>query len=332
MRVLLAIIDVLLAAILIFVIEYPVIKSKKEVEGKVLFVKDISALPLFVAEEEGFFDSLRVKVDLIEAGINGDEVEQVKNGTAQAAFGTDMSMFAYKGAIKPDAFKIIYVSEASVDNPQTKLITLRTTAYRGPKSLENKRVGYYSRTKDNRWIKYIVKNAGGDPEKVKTLPQSQFELFSGLTDKNVDYLIARTPEAQILSASKRLKVVEDGLLENYVSAPFIMNVGFTSVANMQFYPEPTKRIVKAIIKAVDFIRNNPDRALEIANKYLEIDSTIAKVGVKPEDTKLTLPEFRKSFELDPSEIEKATDKMLAAEILLKEADFSRDLMKQQELK
>ncbi len=332
MRVLLGIIDILLAAILIFVIEYPVIKAKKEVEGKILYVRDISALPLFVAQEEGYFDSLRVKVDMVEAGINGDEVDKVKNGTAQAAFGTDMAMFVYKGAIKPDAFKIIYVTEASIDNPQTKLITLRTTRYRDLKSLEGKRVGYYSRTKDNRWIKYIVKNAGGDPEKVKTLPQSQAEVLSGLFEKNVDYLIARTPEAQILAASRKLKVVEDGLLENYVSAPFIMSVGYTSVANMQFYPEPTKRIVKAIRKAIDFIRNNPDEALKIANKYFEIDSTMAKVQVKPEDVKMTLPEFRKSFELDPSEIQKATDKMLDAEILLKEADFSGDLMKQQEVK
>lgn len=332
MRVLLGIIDILLAAILVFIIEYPVLKAKKEVEGKVLYVRDISALPLFVAQEKGYFDSLKVKVNLVEAGINGDEVDQVKNGTAQAAFGTDMAMFVYKGAIKPDAFKIIYVTEASIDNPQTKLITLRTTTYRNLKSLEGKRIGYYSRTKDNRWIRYIVKNAEGDPEKVKTLPQSQAEVITGLTDKNVDYLLARTPEAQILEASRKLKVVEDGVLENYVSAPFIMNIGYTSVANMQFYQEPTKRIMKAIIKAIDFIRNNPDEALKIANKYFEIDSIIVKVGLKPEDVNISLPEFRKSFELDPSEIQKATDRMMDAEILLKEADFSGDLLKQQELK
>ncbi len=332
MRVLLAIIDILLAAILVFIIEYPVIKSKKEVEGNVVYVRDISALPLFVAEDMGYFDSLKVKVHLEEAGINGDEVDKVKNGTAQAAFGTDMAMFVYKGAIKPDAFKIIYVSEASIDNPQTKLLTLRTTRYRGLKSLEGKRVGYYSRTKDNRWIKYIAKNAGIDPEKVRTLPQSPSEVLTGLTEKNVDFLLARTPEAQILEASKKIKVVEDGFLENYVSAPYIMSVGYTSVANMQFYSEPTKRIVKAIRKAIDFIRNNPDKAMKIADKYLEIDSTMVKLNVKPEDVKKTLPEFRKSYEVDPSEIQKATDKMLDAEILLKEADFSGDLMKEQEVK
>ena len=332
MRVLLAIIDILLAAILIFIIEYPVIKSKKEVEGKVVYVRDISALPLFVAEDMGYFDSLRVKVNLEEAGINGDEVDKVKNGAAQAAFGTDMATFVYKGAIKPDAFKIIYVTEASIDNPQTKLLSLRTTRYRGLKSLEGKKVGYYSRTKDNRWIKYVVKNAGGDPEKVRTLPQSPFEVLTSLTEKNVDFLLARTPEAQILEASKKIKVVEDGFLENYVSAPYIMSLGYTSVANMQFYPEPTKRIVKAIRKAIDYIRNNPDEAMKIANKYLNIDSTIVKLNVNPEDVKKTLPEFRKSYEVDPSEIQKATDKMLEAEILLKEVDFSGDLMKQQEVK
>ena len=72
--------------------------------------------------------------------------------------------------------------------------------------------------------------------------------------------------------------------------------------------------------------------MNIANKYLEIDSTMAKLNVKPEDVKKTLPEFRKSYEVDPSEIQKATDKMLDAEILLKEADFSGDLMKEQEVK
>ena len=332
MRALLAIIDIILAAVLVFVIEYPVIKSKKEVEGKVLYVKDISALPLFVAEKEGYFDSLKVKVDMVEAGINGDEVDAVRNGSAQAAFGTSMEMFAYKGAIKPEAFKIIYIAVASVDNPQTKLITQRDTRYRGIKSLEGKRIGYYSRTKDNRWIQYIVKNAGGDPTKVKTLPQSQTEVLTSLFDKNVDYLIARTPEAQILAASKKLKVTEDGFLENYVSAPFILSAGYTSQANMQFFPEPTKRILKAITKAIDFIRNNPDKALQIANEYFDIDSVIAKVGVKKEDVNIKLPEFRKSYEIDPSEIQKATGKMLDAEILLKEADFSGDLLKEQDLK
>ncbi len=333
MRVLLAIIDIILAAILIFIIEYPVIKAKKEVEGKIVYVKDISALPLFVAEDLGYFDSMKVKVNIEEAGIGGEEVEQVKNGTVQAAFGTDMSTFVYKGAIKPDAFKIIYVTEASIDNPQTKLLTLKTTKYRGVKSLEGKKVGYYSYTKDNRWIKYVVKNAGGAPDKVKTLPQSSMEVLTSLFEKNVDFLLARTPQAQVLEASRKIKVVENGFLENYVSAPFIMNVGYTSVANMQFFSEPTKRIIKAIMKAVDFIRNNPEKAMEIADKYLQIDSVmVTTTHVNPKDIKKTLPEFRKSYEVDPAEIQKITDKMLDAEILLKEADFSGDLLRQQEVK
>ncbi len=325
MKFLLIIVNLILAAVLVLIIEYPVIKSRKIVDGTVTYTPTLTALPLFVAKEEGFFDSTKVNVKMVEAGINGNEVDDVKNGTYIAAFGTDWSNFVYKGAIKPDAFKIMYSTFSSIDMPYTALYGNPRIAYKGIKDLKGKRIGYSSLTKDNKWVRYIYLQYGGKNKNDLTLLSLGVnEMDSAIIKKNVDFIVAREPEKSILGLDKRHnKLDENAFLEQYVQAPFPVGVGYTSIACLQFFPEPTKRISRAILMAVKYMRNHPDVASNIAHKYLNIDSTV---------TNFNVPSFKIMDEIDPSEITKTTDMMLKSEITLKEADFSRSILKPQEIK
>ena len=324
MKILLPIINFILALILVFILVYPEIQAKKVVEAQVLYTKNMGALPFLVAQEKGYFDSLRIKISAEEVVKGGEEVEMVGRGSKNAAFGTLWDLFAFKAAIRPEAYKIFYQVKSSVDNPQTALITLKKKRIRTLKDLKTKRkIGYYKDSKIKQIIKYILGEMGIDPEIHSYIPLSLKEMQTALEENIVDVLVAVEPVRSELLKKNGIKIVDDGFIEKHVFSPYLYSTGFTSIVNVNLNRKAIKRLVLATEMAIDFIRKHPDKTVEIIRKSFGIEDTTVYVNI---------PSFEKYSEIDPAEIRRLQDKLRDMQVLLREADYTGSLMKREDLR
>ncbi len=331
MRKILPLINIVLAAILVYILIYPQIQARKIVQVTLKYEQNLSALPLFVAQEMGYFDSLRVKATIEEVAKPGSEVDEVTKSAVQAAFGLSGDEYFFKTGPRPSAYRLIYTCSSSEGLPQTALFVKRPpkrrrrrrrTRIKGIKDLVGKRIGFLRGTHYDEILKYIVRKEELDPEKFHFTPLSGFEMDSALQKDLVDALVAVEPYRTILlNKPEEVKLVEDGFFEKHAITPFLLGVGFTSRVNIQLKRNATQRIIKAISMALKYIRTHPDSAVIIANNHLET----------PTDLVFPLPNYQGYNEIEIPGLIRWASFMKDANILLFDVDVEAYLLRHEEM-
>lgn len=330
MRKILPIINIILALILIYILIYPQLKTKKVVSVNILYEQNIASLPLFVAQDLGYFDTLRVKIDTLrEVEKPGKEVDAVTTSAAQAAMGLSGDGFIFKTGPRPDAYRLIYLCSSTEGAPATALFVKRPPKrkrrkkrIKGIKDLVGKRIGYLRGTHYEDILKYIVKEEELDPNKFHFTPLSSFEMDSAIQKDLVDALVAIEPyRTMLLNQSEEVQLLEDGFFENHAVSPFLLGVGFTSNVNVQLKRNATQRILKAMSMAIKFIRTHPDSALAIADRHLEM----------PEDFTFALPNYSDYKEINIPGLIRWASFLKDADVLLFDVDVEQYIFKPEEM-
>jgi ABC-type nitrate/sulfonate/bicarbonate transport system substrate-binding protein len=324
MRKLLVVINIILFAILVFILSYPRIQAAKIKEIKVIYTKNVSALPLFVALENGYFDSLKLKASLEEVDKPGDEVERVGRGALGAGFGTSWDLFALKASASPEIFRVIYNVKASVTEPQSALVSPKNRGIRSFRDLTRKgvRIGYLKDSRQMDMIKYVMATEKVREDNYTLMPFSYAEMKDTNTLRFVDAMLVMEPLRTYLIKKNLVNVVEDGFLERRILTPFLTGVGYTSRVNVQLNKEGVARLAEGLNKAIDYIRKDPQSAQKILRKYIEIEDTFT----------VNLPTFEKYSELtDVAEINRTVQKYIEMQVMFREVSFGSSILRKEEI-
>jgi ABC-type nitrate/sulfonate/bicarbonate transport system substrate-binding protein len=326
MRYLLTLLNVILATILLYILIYPKIQAGKVVEARILFEKDISALPLYIAEEKGFFDSLKIKVTIEETYKSGEEFDEIAKTTAHLGSGIPWSTLLFKSAARPKAVRLILSMESTISEPYDAIFVkkerLRRKRIRKYKDFEGKRLGFPRGTMYDLLLKYFLQGEGVNVDRIVFVPVSQSEMDSAIQNNLVDILLAVEPARSILMGDKSVELFEDAFLEKHLITPFPVGAHFTSLANVNLNKRIVKRLQSALNMAVDVIRTNPEEALNVAKKYLEI----------PENLELNLFSFKKYDEMDQTTLERFSKLLYDAGVVLFEVPVSEMFLKPEEIR
>lgn len=146
------------------------------------------------------------------------------------------------------------------------------------KDLKGKKVGFVVGSVSHQLLYIYLKSEGLKPDEVKQVNLTPADIVTAITAKNIDAAVVWEPFISSIEANKAGKFVKDaeGYKEN-------VNVIIAGNAFAKKNPEVVSRLLKVLDKAEKWIKENPDKALEIISK----DS-----GFKPEVLK---PSFDKTI-------------------------------------
>ncbi|MCF6192123.1 MAG: ABC transporter substrate-binding protein [Candidatus Hydrothermae bacterium] len=313
---LLAVVNTVLFFILIFILIRPQIQARSQVSGKIAYALTPYALPIWVAADNGYFDSLKVDVALDLQIRRADEVELVANGASQFSGGTLFETFIPAIVRRAHVYRLFTVFQSTRTEPQTALIARR--GIRKPTDLKGKRVGYWDQTRDDELLRQFLEAEGIPPRSVSLIPLTFTEIAHALEKNRVDAVLAYEPWRTYYQQQKGVRVLEDGFLENRLHTPLLLGTLYTSMLNLQLNRAATDRIGRALNMALSFIRSNPDSARNILVRHLlESDSTLTVPDSFP------LPKFQTYRELEPSILKAFVQRLREVNLLLVE-EFPTD--------
>lgn len=325
MKKVLIIVNILLFVVLVFILSYPRIQAGRVKEISIVYNKNINSLPLFVAQENGYFDSLKLKVNLVEVGRPGDEVEQVGRGAMGAGFGTSWDQFALKASASPEIYRIIYNVKASITSPQSALVSPKNKNIRTFRDLTKRgtRIGYLRDTRQMDMIRYIMASERVPEENYNLMPYTFAEMKDENTLRFVDAMVVTEPLRTYLIKHNLVNVIEDGFLEKRVINPMMFGVGYTSRVNVQLNKDGVARLVESLSEAINFIRKDPQTAERILRKYLDLG----------EDTfSINLPTYEKYSEIsDLTEINRTLQKFVEMQVMFREVSFDNSILRRDEI-
>ncbi len=322
MNKILTVINLILIGLLVYILIYPQMQARKTVEATVVYQLDVGALPLFVAEKYGFFDSTNVKVETKEALFGIEGIEDVAKGKAQVLVGINWLNALFKMAARPEAYRVLYSASYGADHPYTALLTLRKKRIRKLKQLQLKKVGFLRGSRMDFFLKTFLKKEGVDPDKISFVGLLPSEMDSALEKNLVDALLAPEPYRSLLLDRKGIRILEDGFLLKRIVSPLPISLGVTSIVNLNLNKAKVQRVYQALEMALRFIRDYPDSAAQIFRQRFEL----------PDSAVVNLPRFSTYQELEPARLQKVVEACKEAQILLVDIDPSQLILQPSEIK
>ncbi len=318
----LTLINLILLGVLVYILIYPQMKARQVVEATVAYESTPGALPLFVAQDLGLFDSLKVKVTAEEALIGPEVVDDVGKGKYQMLFGVDWPNALFRMSARPEAYRVAYSVSYSQTDPYASLITLRKSRIRKLKDLLLKRIGYPKGTRYDLMLKHYLKQEGLDPEKVSFIGLLPSEMTTALDRNLADALLIVEPYRSLVVHREDIRILEDAVFARRIVSPLPVFAGLTSIVNLNLTKAQVQRVYAAVEQAIRFIRENPDSAAQILRQHFEL----------PADAPVNLPQFKTYQEIDPTRLEAVISHLKETSVLFVDLDPNDFLMTPSDIK
>lgn len=231
-------------------------------------VKDISVMLdwypnavhsyLYVAQEKGYFEEEGLNVNLQFPANPTDPINLAAAGkvTVGISYQPDVIMARANQDVN------IKSVGAIVRSPLNRIIFMEDSDIQSPKDLEGKTVGYPGIPLNESLIQSMVKEDGGDPEKVKMVDVG-FELGSSIVSEKVDAVIGAyiNHEVPVLKheghETRNINPTEHGIPSYYEL------VAVTSDQTWEKEKESIEAFWRAATKGYEFTAENPEEALSI---------------------------------------------------------------------
>ncbi|WP_379970166.1 ABC transporter substrate-binding protein [Ectobacillus sp. sgz5001026] len=182
---------------------------------------------------------------------------------------------------------------AIVRSPLSRVVSLKDAGIKSPKDLDGKTVGYPGTQLSEEYVKTMVKQDGGNPDKVKFVDVG-FDLISALTMKKVDAVTGAYINHEVPLLNKQgFQTVTfnpaDYGVPNYNELVFV--AGDQTLSKDRAAVEAFLRGAK---KGYEFTKKNPDEALQILLNNQEKQNSPLDPQVEKESMNILLQRMETS--------------------------------------
>lgn len=220
-------------------------------------------LPVYVAEDKGYFAAEKLAVRLVDCELGKECLDLMLQGQAKLATAAELPLAL--AALRHAAFAVI-ATVARSDN-YSKIVVRRDSGIASVADLAGRRVGTFLGTSAHYFIETSLLSGGIDPATVQILTLRPANAVRALATRQVDALAVfepyvfdavRTlaPQAQVLPL-RRLNI------DNW-------NVA-VSTADKAIDDRVLEAMCRALDRAVRFIAEHPAQAREIMQRRLQMD-------------------------------------------------------------
>ncbi|MEO0231234.1 MAG: ABC transporter substrate-binding protein [candidate division WOR-3 bacterium] len=312
MKYVLYFLNIILSAILVFIIIYPQVKEKQIQEMQIIAYPDFASFPVFVAKEKGYFEENKVKV-LIEYTVSReDPVEELRKGKFEILAGYPFINFLFEGLSNIEKMRLIGMVIEDKNSPLTGLVIRTKEKKLSFKLLDDKIMAVPSWRKDAEILeKWLILN------KVKVNPAKvlKYSTLFPYGEWDVAYLIE--PSLTFLKDSNNIQVFSEGFLNEIVS-PYPYAGYFVSQTGIYLKRDAIIRFKRIYDKAVDFI-NDPGNKEEIERLLEKYEKEVMNYK---EFVNVNLPVYLKKEQIQDIPVIKLYKWLKDNEMIFQEVDLS----------
>jgi ABC-type nitrate/sulfonate/bicarbonate transport system substrate-binding protein len=241
---------------------------------KVGYLPMVSSLAHFVAKDQGYYEQEGVKIEETQIATSDLIANNLVSGHIYAAIElsiTPLLTYAEKAASQ-NAVKIYSISDITVDNGFDGILVKNESPIRELKDLSGKKIGLFPGSTAENFFKTIFnRDCQGLalPELISIPPNTHIQQLEG---GHIDALYTYEPQLSIGMISHKFRKICPSIYALHFS-PCPIGVAAVNSSWAEKNPKLLKSYLKAIDKAIVFIRENPVKAREIL---------VTAVGYEPE--------------------------------------------------
>lgn len=300
-------------------------KKKEEKEVTVMLDWYPNAVHSFIyaAIEKGYFEEEGIKVNVKFPSNPTDPL------TLAAAGKVTVGLYYQPDVVIARANEQIPVKSigAVVRSPLNHVVSLKSAGIQSPKDLEGKTVGYSGTPLSEQYLKTMVKEDGGNPDLVKVVDVG-FDLVPALITNKVDavtgaYINHEVPVMRHQGYEPAYFNPADYGVPNYHELVFV-----TGDKTLKEDKETLQAFLRGAQKGFDFMKENPDEALDILLEHQEKESFPLIPEVEKESMKILLEKMEtenEPFLSDSKESWENQEKWLKEKGMIKESVPAEEL-------
>lgn len=280
----------LLPVLLLLVLLAPGTRAQAQEELRLIldWFPNADHVPLYVAQEAGFFAEEGLEVELVPPADPNDPLKLVAAGRAPFAINYQPNVIIARSRGLP-----VKAVGTLVENPLSSLAFLERSGIETPADLEGKRIGYSVQNLELALLRAVAASAGLTPDDYETV-NVNFNLTASLLTGQVDAVIGAYWNYELAElelegvAGDYFDITEHGV-PHYRELVVISNDSYLAENE-----GVAARLVRAVQAAIDFSRENPERALA---HYFEANPDVRK-ELDRRAFELVIGEFAHSQGLD----------------------------------
>ncbi|MBT7090870.1 ABC transporter substrate-binding protein [Candidatus Woesearchaeota archaeon] len=278
------IIPVLILVLIIgaFFVFFP--KQNENEIVKIGYLPMTASMPLFVAQEKGYFLEQNIKVELIEFQTSNQLTEALVRGDIQVEAASSSSVTATILQKDPNALKVFMVNSFDKENSISALIIKKDSNISSVAELKGKKVGSFPGSTTTAHARIYLEQNNAYDKNTQIIELAPGLQLQALSSGSVDAIMSLEPIPTIGRMKNISKTLVHALIETEVLVPFI---GGSYSFNKDFADTATSsKIVIAMEKAVNFMRENPEESRPLLVEYTPLEQDISSEVPLPNTLKL----------------------------------------------
>lgn len=252
-------------------------KTKEETTTiKVGYLPIYVDLPLFVAQEKGFFKKNGVLVELQRFETSPDMGTAIVNRNIDAAASIATSVALTTESRDPGKFKVFIVDAATKENYLSSFVALKSSGITKIEMLKGKKIGSFPGPTAVKFGKMVLEKFGIDPSKdVEWVELPANTHIQALGEKTVDALFTYEPIATQAVLEKDALKISQGAVETYIINPWQAGSWVINSSFLKSNPDLSKKFILSIYEALDYMRNNPNEYKDALLPYTKVKLNVA---------------------------------------------------------
>nr|WP_295768810.1 ABC transporter substrate-binding protein [Rhodoferax sp.] len=238
------------------------------------------SLLVYAAEGNGYFKNEGLDLHLVECSSGRSCLKLLTDGAVDLATAADL-VVAINSFVRPD---LAILGTLSASSHQIKLIARRSAGIASPEQMRGKRLATVQGTSAQYFLDSWLLFQGIEGRMVQHLYLPPDELGAALQRKHVDAVAIWEP-----LASKAVKLLGEDAFALPNPRVYTQHFNLVSTQGVVAARRPDlMKVMRALARAQQFIREQPDAAIQMLARRLNLDTAAAVTQMKEQDYRLRL--------------------------------------------
>jgi NitT/TauT family transport system substrate-binding protein len=232
-------------------------------------------LPLYVAEEKGFFAKHGISVQWVDVKDPGQASKLLFSGQADF-FMTTFANLLPAEVREPGTIRLLYPIYEPSNRPGSFILVGPDSQISDIQQLRGHTLGTYSGPSQKAYALMVLRKLGlREPDDVHLVQVASSAQVQGLLGGSFDALFTTEPYASI-AISKGARVVEGGVRTKYISDPFWLGSAVVLKSFAKEKPEVVKALLDGLAEAANYISEHDAEAREILARRTNTELPVAQ--------------------------------------------------------
>jgi NitT/TauT family transport system substrate-binding protein len=219
------------------------------------------SLPFIIAREKGFFQEEGLDATIRSYPSGKKALEAMFAGEVDSSTLTEMPIVL--NSFIRDDFAVIATFGYSYDN--SKVIGRKDRGVSKPADLKGKKIGFVTRTSSHFFVQIYLTEHGIDPSAVKMVDFAPTDLPGALKEGRVDAIATFEPYGDMA-----MKALPDKAVRLPRSDLYKETFNLTTMKSYaKAHSELLKKVLKAVDRAITFIKQNRNESIAVMTKSLK---------------------------------------------------------------